>query len=191
MERAVWTCLEYGVCNRLCPEAPVPVFNPVNETINGGMAYNVYNNLLSLKVPTEIQTNSNYENITKTRFIDSKANYMFMRLDENDDQYPACDIDAINFSLYEAIVISDYNKGFLTAADIECIGKSHPLVFLDTKKILGNWCSSVTYIKINEDEYKKTKTHLRSRTVGKIDYNDGRQRSQTHGGHISRAKSRD
>ena len=59
-----------------------------NETVNGGMAYNVYNNLLSLKVPTEIQTNSNYENITKTRFIDYRSNYMFMRLDENDDQYP-------------------------------------------------------------------------------------------------------
>ena len=79
-----------------------------------------------------------------------------------------CDIRAINFSLYEAIVISDYNKGFLTAADIECIGKSHPLVFLDTKKILGNWCSSVTYIKINEDEYKKTKHTLEAELLEKL-----------------------
>tara|TARA_R110000824_G_scaffold285438_4_gene473635 strand:- start:195 stop:926 length:732 start_codon:yes stop_codon:yes gene_type:complete len=165
------SCLDvfkYGVCNRLCPEAPVPVFNPVNETVNGGMAYNVYNNLLSLKVPTEIQTNLNYENITKTRYIDSKANYMFMRLDENDDQYPACSVDTINFSLYEAIVISDYNKGFLTTEDIERIGDSHPLVFLDTKKILGDWCSSVTYIKINEDEYKKTQHTLEEELLEKL-----------------------
>ena len=165
------SCLDvfkYGVCNRLCPEAPVPVFNPVSETVNGGMAYNVYSNLLSLKVPTEIQTNSNYENITKTRYIDSRANYMFMRLDENDDQYPACDIDTINFSLYEAIVISDYNKGFLTTEDIERIGNSHPLVFLDTKKILGNWSSSITYIKINEDEYEKTKHTLEGELLKKL-----------------------
>ena len=159
---------KYGVCNRLCPEAPVPVFNAIDEIVNGGMAYNVYNNLLSLEIPTEIQTNSNYKNITKTRFIDHRSNYMFLRLDENDDKYPACDIDAIDFSLYEAVVISDYNKGFLTTEDIERIGKSHPLVFLDTKKILGNWSSSVTYIKINEDEYKKTEHTLEEGLLEKL-----------------------
>ena len=40
----------YGVCERLCPEAPVPVFKPTKSTRNLGMAGNVYNNLLSLDV---------------------------------------------------------------------------------------------------------------------------------------------
>ena len=39
-----------GTSNRVSPEAPVPVLQPVKNTKNGGMANNVYNNLLSLGV---------------------------------------------------------------------------------------------------------------------------------------------
>ena len=35
---------QYGKCERLSPEAPVPVFKPTKTTSNGGMAVNVYNN---------------------------------------------------------------------------------------------------------------------------------------------------
>jgi bifunctional ADP-heptose synthase (sugar kinase/adenylyltransferase) len=28
----------YGRCERICPEAPVPVFIPVKEKTNGGMS---------------------------------------------------------------------------------------------------------------------------------------------------------
>ena len=38
----------YGECNRICPEAPVPVFNPIEQKSNGGMAKNVFNNLITL-----------------------------------------------------------------------------------------------------------------------------------------------
>ena len=38
----------YGSCIRLCPEAPVPVFNPVEVIDNGGMAKNVYRTVMSL-----------------------------------------------------------------------------------------------------------------------------------------------
>ena len=38
----------YGEINRISPEAPVPVLQPVKNTKNGGMANNVYNNLLSI-----------------------------------------------------------------------------------------------------------------------------------------------
>ena len=31
----------YGIIERVSPEAPVPVFNPIKETSNGGMASNV------------------------------------------------------------------------------------------------------------------------------------------------------
>ena len=77
----------YGVCNRLCPEAPVPVFNSSKVVNNGGMAMNVYSNLLSLGSNVQIHTNSNWKNITKTRFVDRRTNHMFMRLDERDDEY--------------------------------------------------------------------------------------------------------
>ena len=38
----------YGECNRLTPEAPVPVFNSISLWKNGGMAMNVYNNFKML-----------------------------------------------------------------------------------------------------------------------------------------------
>ena len=38
----------YGEITKLSPEAPVPVFNPIRQKENGGMAHNVFNNLVSL-----------------------------------------------------------------------------------------------------------------------------------------------
>jgi bifunctional ADP-heptose synthase (sugar kinase/adenylyltransferase) len=35
----------YGTCDRISPEAPVPVMKPTRTTGNGGMAINVYENL--------------------------------------------------------------------------------------------------------------------------------------------------
>ena len=55
----------YGVCSRLCPEAPVPIFNPKKTIESLGMAYNVYKNLESLDAPSRILTNDNYKRITK------------------------------------------------------------------------------------------------------------------------------
>ena len=46
----------YGKCERICPEAPVPVFNPVKETSNGGMAANVKANVESLDVECDLIT---------------------------------------------------------------------------------------------------------------------------------------
>ena len=40
----------YGKCDRLAPEAPAPVFNPLKTVENGGMAKNVYKNLLALGI---------------------------------------------------------------------------------------------------------------------------------------------
>lgn len=40
----------YGICERLCPEAPVPVFKPQSIRVNGGMCLNVVENIKSLGV---------------------------------------------------------------------------------------------------------------------------------------------
>jgi D-beta-D-heptose 7-phosphate kinase/D-beta-D-heptose 1-phosphate adenosyltransferase len=58
---------------------------------------------------------------------------------------------------YDAIIISDYCKGFLSEEDIELIATRNNNVFLDTKKILGEWCNDVTFIKINHTEFDRTK----------------------------------
>ena len=149
---------QYGKSYRLAPEAPVPVFQPYKTVINGGMAMNVYNNVKSLGAQVDIITNKNWETIEKERFVDEKTNQMFLRVDKNDNTYGVCD-DSI-FEIiedYDAIIISDYDKGFLSNEIISKICKHHKKVFLDTKKILGSWCKNVKYIKINNLEYERTK----------------------------------
>lgn len=125
------------------------------------MAMNVWRNINSISdYRCDIETNDNWQSITKTRCVDSRTNYIIVRIDSLDNEYKRCNVDKIDFSQYDVVVISDYNKGFLTEQDINDIGKKSKISFLDTKKILGDWCSSITFIKINEFEYEKTKHKL-------------------------------
>jgi D-beta-D-heptose 7-phosphate kinase/D-beta-D-heptose 1-phosphate adenosyltransferase len=62
-------------------------------------------------------------------------------------------IKDINFDLYSAIIISDYCKGYLEEEDINFICESNDNVFIDTKRILGEYCVNAKIIKINEVEY--------------------------------------
>jgi len=126
------SCLDvyhYGVCERMSPEAPVPVFNSSKIVKNGGMAMNVYNNLSSLGSNVEIYTNTNWKNITKTRFVDKRTNHMFMRLDEHDDEYGKIDLQNLDLQQYDAVIVSDYNKGFMSESDINYISKNSKLIF--------------------------------------------------------------
>ena len=150
----------YGDSSRMCPEAPAPVFNPLYFTDNGGMAMNVKTNIESLGVECDIITNKNWHEITKTRYVHKHTNSLFIRVDEGDDKVPRCKVSKINYSMYDLIVISDYNKGFLMPEDIEYIARNHSCVFLDTKKDLGNWCDHVRYIKINNFEFERTKDRI-------------------------------
>ena len=68
----------YGKCERICPEAPVPVFVPVNEITNGGMAKNVQANVEALGVECDVITHTN--EIRKTRYVDIKTNQMLLRV---------------------------------------------------------------------------------------------------------------
>ena len=158
----------YGVCSRLCPEAPVPIFNPIHSVENGGMARNVYRNILSLNTEANLFTNENWKDVTKTRFIDFRSNHMFMRCDANDKQYGRANLKRLRYKNYDAIVISDYNKGFLTEEDIEHISSKHSCTFLDTKKVLGEWCKNIKFIKINNYEYNKTKHTLSQEIEDKL-----------------------
>ena len=172
------SCLDvfhYGECHRLCPDAPVPVFKSVETVENGGMAMNVYNNVKSLNKNVEILTNENWKSIKKTRFVETKSNHMFMRLDENDDSYGVLKLDEDYLSNFEAIIVSDYNKGFLTTEILERISNIHPLTFLDSKKILGEWSKNFTFIKINGVEYDKTKHTIDDKMLKKMIITQGQK----------------
>jgi len=148
----------YGKAERLCPDAPVPVFVEERSVKNGGMAANVYNNVKALNPNAEFITNN--ESIVKHRYIDSKTNHMFLRVDSGKETIERCaQLKTIPWNEYSAIIVSDYNKGFLSEDDILFICSQHKYVFLDTKKLLRDWYVKVPYIKINDTEFGKSK-HL-------------------------------
>ena len=143
------TCTDvfiYGTVRRLAPEAPSPVLVPTKQKTNLGMAGNVYANLDNLGVNCELMTNHNYKKVTKTRFIDNVTNTLFLRIDQGDNTIVEAPIE-FDPGAFDAIVISDYNKGFLSKDVIRQITEAHPMVFLDTKKRLGDWCKSAFFNK--------------------------------------------
>ena len=152
------SCLdEYIYCttSRFCPDAPVPILKPESFVSTLGMAGNVVDNLEALGIEVELISNAN--KIKKTRYVDSKTNHMFFRIDEGeDDVFPIAQksLDNINWEDYHAVVISDYCKGFIDENTIKYISKQHPITFLDTKKQIGSWVKNITFIKINDVEYR-------------------------------------
>jgi D-glycero-beta-D-manno-heptose-7-phosphate kinase len=165
------SCLDvfvYGQVERLAPEAPVPVFNKERIATNPGMASNVFENLKSMGCDAELYTNEAWYVIKKTRYVETKSNHMLLRVDEADDTYGNCDVKNIDFLAYDCVVISDYNKGFLTPEQIRYIGDRARVSILDTKKILGPWAASMTFIKINESEYERTKSVLSEKIIKKL-----------------------
>ena len=151
----------YGACNRMAPAAPVPVFIPGTFKENRGMAGNVYENFRSLGIDCKLITNPS--EIIKTRYIDQSTNHMIVRIDSGEEKINRIENpEKLDFSQYDAVVISDYNKGFLSEEDIEKISDCHDMVFMDTKKLMGDWAKNVNFIKINEQEYERTKHLLKS-----------------------------
>lgn len=141
-----------GTVDRLSPEAPVPVIKIVDTVRVPGMASNVHQNLINLNC--EITFITNTETITKTRYIDKRSGQHLIRVDDE----PLIDawdgqINNTPWESFHAIVISDYNKGFLTYQHIEQIIRNYNgPVFIDTKKTdLERFQGA--FVKINSLEY--------------------------------------
>jgi D-glycero-beta-D-manno-heptose-7-phosphate kinase len=141
----------YGTCERLNPEAPVPVMNFKELKTKAGMAGNVCLNLQAFDMQITFLTNP--EKIVKTRFIDKKSNQQILRVDNEERIKPM--LLPISTSGFDAVVISDYDKGYLTQQKIfEICNSAECPVFIDSKKtILPNLDNC--FIKINDIEYEK------------------------------------
>ncbi len=149
----------YGTSERKSPEGNGPVFVPISETYGLGMASNVANNLKAMGAETDIFSDNG--SIVKTRYVNRDTNELYLRVDEN-DSVNRVDISKLaNISQYDAIIISDYCKGFLTEEDISNIASLHHLVILDTKKKLGDWCKDLAFIKVNRLEWAGSKDVIR------------------------------
>jgi len=104
----------YGKCERLSPEGPVPIFSKSKIVENSGMAGNVKENLIALGAEVDFITNE--ELITKTRYVENSRNHLLLRVDEEGTIKSFN--QEVDFDCYDAIVIVDYNKGFLTQENL-------------------------------------------------------------------------
>lgn len=120
------------------------VFNVVAHSCVFNLNYNV--------IPSK-------KGIKKIRYININTNHLYLRIDEN-DSVERIDINTFNIEKYDAVLISDYCKGFLSKEDIVHISKLNPNCFLDTKKKIGDWCKNIKYIKLNEYEYNNNITFI-------------------------------
>jgi D-beta-D-heptose 7-phosphate kinase/D-beta-D-heptose 1-phosphate adenosyltransferase len=145
---------QYGTVDRISPEAPVPVFKFSHEEKRAGMAGNVKNNLISLGADV---TFLHGETSTKTRLVDLKSKQHIVRID-NDVLSDAFVFDTSIPKLYDAIVISDYNKGTISYEMVEeLIADFKGPVFIDTKKTdLKRFEGAI--VKINSLENSLAKT---------------------------------
>ena len=166
------SCLdEYIYCttNRFCPDAPVPILKPESFVSTVGMAGNVADNLKALDVEVELISNAN--KIKKTRYVDGRTNHMFFRIDEGeDDIFPIAkkSLEEIVWEDYNAVIISDYCKGFIDEATISYIAEQHPITFLDTKKQIDSYAKNITFIKINDVEYRYSADFLDKKYLDKL-----------------------
>ena len=144
-----------GTVDRLSPEAPVPVIKTTETKIVPGMAANVKQNLENLGIYADFITNN--EVISKTRYIDRRSGQHMLRVDDEPEIVPWSGRTTFPIDTYDAVVISDYDKGFLTYKHIESIIENSIPVFIDTKKtdlerFQGAW------VKVNELEYSRLKS---------------------------------
>ena len=144
----------FGECKRISPEQPVPVLDKTKIEEKPGMAANTEMNLKAFGVNTVLL--SQREEITKTRFVDSNSGYQLMRLDETPKVGRISNAELKMAFMHmnpDAIVISDYDKGYLSEDDLWliCNNINRP-VFVDTKKRRLFQKDNV-YWKINKKEY--------------------------------------
>jgi D-beta-D-heptose 7-phosphate kinase/D-beta-D-heptose 1-phosphate adenosyltransferase len=144
--------------DRLSPEAPVPVVKLVDEYFVPGMAANVHLNLKNLGIEADFVFND--EEIIKTRYIDQRSGQHLLRVDQDPTVTSWSGRTPFPLDTYDAIVISDYNKGFLTYEGIEQIIKNATCpIFIDTKKTqLADISAEHVYFKINELEYNNSQS---------------------------------
>ncbi len=149
------SCLDvyhYGTCDRLNPEAPVPVLKENKLEIKSGMAANVKANLKSLGLSVSHLTNK--EKLEKHRLIDTRFNCHIARYDigESEKIKPLYTITED----FDILVISDYNKGFITPsfATTICEAYKDKTILVDSKK-QDLSCYKNCILKINEKEFRE------------------------------------
>jgi len=141
----------YGSVDRISPEAPVPVLKVTRVDQRMGMGGNVLLNLQSFGCNVTFQFGT--AKCIKKRYIDEHSKQHIVRVDEESVSLPFDPETIQDYTIFDAVVISDYNKGYLTYGNIAAIRKKYNgPIFIDTKKRDLKQFNTF-FIKINQLEY--------------------------------------
>jgi D-beta-D-heptose 7-phosphate kinase/D-beta-D-heptose 1-phosphate adenosyltransferase len=119
--------------------------------MSNGMALNVWRNISALGVEAYFSANAHPWS-QKHRYIDSKHNTLLLRVDHDVKARPYIVKRPSYYEKYSALVVSDYNKGFITDKVLLKLRKRFDgPIFVDTKKTDLAQFSGMIF-KINELE---------------------------------------
>ena len=151
----------YGDITRVNPEATVPLLSYEKSEERFGMAQNVYQNLIRLGMNAEFHGPEVLSR--KIRYIDRRTGNHLLRVDMDVISVPYAPKQTYD---YDAIVISDYNKGFITEEVIlEVRNRFSGPIYMDTKKTNLSKFKDI-YIKINQRElYESTSMPERDKLI--------------------------
>lgn len=146
----------YGTSTRLSPEAPVPVVKQEHIAEKLGGAGLVYENLKNLGVDVTLYNTGEPKSI-KTRVI-SEGHYI-TRIDDDKFANGTDVLDKIindDFSQYEYVVLSDYNKGVLDESKeiIKHINQFGCKIIVDPKDYASHY-EGAWLVKPNYNEFDK------------------------------------
>jgi len=141
----------FGKVTRISPEAPVPIFEGQYVITKDGMAGNVKNNLENLGCVVDYLHG---DTSRKERLIDERSKQHILRID-NDKQSVPILVDCEMVKNYDAVIISDYNKGTVTYELVKQLRLDFPgPIFVDTKKSdLAQF--EGCFVKVNKTERNK------------------------------------
>jgi len=169
----------FGDSKRTSPEAPIPIINPKNIFSSLGGSGNVALNLSSLGADVDClgfvgddkwgdliikMLKENGINTQLVQILENHQTTLKKRVYLNDKQISRVDyekiinwnpnkISEINFENYDAIILSDYNKGVFNNPWLEFSNLSN--VFVDPKKDNFNYYKNSSIITPNEKELQK------------------------------------
>ena len=145
----------YGTSERLSPEAPVPIVKHLREVETLGGAGLVYENLKSLGVDVTLMESDHGYRSVKTRVI-CDGHYV-TRIDDDkraSGNAVLADVLSNDFSQYEYVILSDYDKGVLDESleIIEHINKFNCKIIVDPKEY-ANQYKDAWLVKPNYKEF--------------------------------------
>ena len=142
---------QYGIVERISPEAPVPVFKFTRNELKPGMSHNVLANLNQFDVEVIDYCGKPSR---KVRLIDERSGQHIVRVDHDIISNPIL-IETKDYIGVDCVIVSDYNKGTVSYETIDNILNDFDgPVFIDTKKPdLEKFFRKNCWVKVNENEF--------------------------------------